>query len=319
MELLKTLKGGSLSRTDVLVQGGRKFVRKFVSSTESREYGLVRWQSQVRKLQILNKYIPESCIKIESMGVLKEGYYYDVPFYETHINGFEAVMNGVSADTIAAETDRLLSKMVEVKLGQSKGALSIYANEEIYSPLCLALRNINNSQLPLNKEESELFRSKVMIGIDIARNIAERLCDEVIEETLTHGNLTLENMLWDAENEKIIVIDPYAETYCETIMGDVSQLLQSCESGYELISSFYDSNEIDVGSYPKNRIPDSLRKFSIKLLSLIADRTWYSETHLNIMKASQFIRMYPFKLIKSPRQGVAFMMHGIELLEQSQC
>jgi hypothetical protein len=319
MEVIKTLKGGSLSRTEVIVYRGRKFVRKFISSTENKEYGLVRWQSQVRKLQILNRYIPDSCIKIEKMGVIEQGYYYDTPFYETGLNGFEAIMNGVSIDTIANEVDKLLSKMVEIKLGQSKGALSIYLNEEVYSPLCLALRNVNKSQLPLRKEEFDLFRNKILIGIDIVRKMVEELSDEVIEETLTHGNLTLENMLWDTEKEKLILIDPYAETYCETIIGDVSQLLQSSESGYEFVSAFFDSNDIKVGSYPRDEIPNGLREFSKKILNLIANHTWYSERHLHIMKASQFIRMYPFKIIKAPRQGVAFMMHGIELLEQSRC
>ena len=86
MKVYKTLKGGSLSKTEVISDGTKKFVRKSISCIDNREYGLVRWQSQIRKLQLLNHFIPGSCVIVERVGVCDDFYYYDIPFYENSIN-----------------------------------------------------------------------------------------------------------------------------------------------------------------------------------------------------------------------------------------
>ena len=86
MNIIKELKGGSLSKTIVIDDGQRLLVRKYVSSIENREYGLVRWQSQIRRMQILKSYLGERVISIESMGVDGSFYYYDMPFYENALD-----------------------------------------------------------------------------------------------------------------------------------------------------------------------------------------------------------------------------------------
>ena len=47
-------------------------------------------------------------------------------------------------------------------------------------------------------------------------------------------SLTLENILID--KNKIIFIDPYEENYVDTLLNDFSQILQSCNSNYELLN-----------------------------------------------------------------------------------
>ena len=59
MKLIKELKGGSLSKTQVIKIDNNLFVRKKISISKEREYGLVRWQSQIRKLQILYNFLPK--------------------------------------------------------------------------------------------------------------------------------------------------------------------------------------------------------------------------------------------------------------------
>jgi len=47
------LKGGSLSSTSLYEDGDRKFIRKSISTKDNREYGYVRWYTQLKKLQRL--------------------------------------------------------------------------------------------------------------------------------------------------------------------------------------------------------------------------------------------------------------------------
>ena len=197
--------------------------------------------------------------------------------------------------------------------------MNIYLNEEVRTPLKMALKSANENNLTLTKSEMELFSDVVSRGLILVDELLQDTKETALNESLTHGNLTLENVLWNKESKKIIMIDPYAETYCESVLNDISQLHQSCESGYEYISDFFEKNEYSIDKYPLAEIPECLRKFSNALTNKIEREFWYSEKYLTLLRASQFIRMFPFKMIKSPRQGAAFMIHGVELLEKSKC
>ncbi len=319
MDVLKILKGGSLSSTFVIQDGDRKFVRKSISHKVNREFGLVRWQSQIRKLQLLNKFLPQNSVAIEKIGVHEDSYFYDIPYYDGAVNCYEALLGGEDVDLLAEEMAVLLSSMAAIQYGKTRGALNIYLSEEVRTPLEMALKAVNENGLTLTGSEMELFSDAVYRGLILVAELLQDTKETALNESLTHGNLTLENVLWNKESGKIIMIDPYAETYCESILNDVSQLHQSCESGYEYISGFFEKNEYSIDKYPVAAIPDCLRKFSSALTNKIERESWYSETYLTLLRASQFIRMFPFKMIKSPRQGAAFMIHGVELLEKSKC
>jgi hypothetical protein len=213
----------------------------------------------------------------------------------------------------------LLSKLANISYGSTSGSLCVYISEEIISPLQIALDIGSRGGLPLIDDELIIFNKSIHEAIDIAQNILSKVKKESMQESLTHGNLTLENILWDTQTKELLMIDPYAETYCESIMGDVSQLLQSSKSGYEFISDFYSNNEICINKYPVDEIPKFLVNFSEQLIQKISTEDWYSNYHLTLFHASQFIRMFPFKLVNSPRQGVAFIMHGIDLLRTIKC
>lgn len=319
IKVLKTLKGGSLSRTEVIWDGFQKLVRKSIATDTNREYGLVRWQSQIRKLQLLNKFIPEHSVPINFIGNNDNFYFYDMPYYEHHINCYEALIQGESESIIADKIHLLLSKLAQVRYKPTKGALHLYIAEEIMSSLDTALQVASSGVLPMNKQELNFFKSSITEAIEIVKIILQRVINESIHESLTHGNLTLENLLWNTETKELLMIDPYAETYCESIIGDVSQILQSTQSGYELISDLFENSEISIEEYPADKIPKCLINFSHYFLNRISGELWFSKDYLIIFQASQFIRMFPFKIVKAPRQGVAFLIHGINLLRTFKC
>jgi hypothetical protein len=270
-------------------------------------------------LQLLNKFVPQNSVAIEKIGSCEDDYFYDIPYYDNAVNCYEALLDGEDVDFLAEEMAFLLSKMAAIEYGKNRGALNIYLSEEVRTPLKMALKAVNENGLTLTGSEMELFADAVSRGLILVDELLQDTKETALNESLTHGNLTLENVLWNKETRKIIMIDPYAETYCDSILNDVSQLYQSCDSGYEYISGFFEKNEYSIDKYPIAAIPDCLRKFSSALTHKIERESWFSETYLTLLTASQFIRMFPFKMIKAPRQGAAFMMHGVELLEKSKC
>ena len=319
MNYIKTLKGGSLSTTVVISDGQTKFVRKSISKNIEREYGLVRWQSQIRKLQNLNKHFPDSSISILKFGVINDCFYYDIPFYENSLNCFDALIAGESVELMVDKISQLLFKMARIEYGITEGALSVYICEEILSPLNLAQKLLYQNKLQLSENESILFETSLNSAIKKTNYLIGKLDNVKVFESLTHGNLTLENILWDNESKNLIMIDPYGETYCETIMGDVSQLLQSSASGYEYLSALFENLEIGIDNYPLKKIPRCLQLFSDLLIDKIREENWYSEEQLILLRSSQFTRMFPFKIVNNPRNAVIFMMHGINLLENLKC
>ncbi|NCX93337.1 MAG: hypothetical protein EBX40_01510 [Gammaproteobacteria bacterium] len=147
MDIVKILKGGSLSRTIVIQDGSRKFVRKFISHKINREFGLVRWQSQIRKLQLLNKFVPQNSVAIEKIGFCGDDYFYDIPYYDNAVNCYEALLDGEDVDFLAEEMTVLLSKMAAIEYGKNRGALNIYISEEVRTPLEMALKAVNENGL----------------------------------------------------------------------------------------------------------------------------------------------------------------------------
>jgi len=319
MDIVKELKGGSLSRTLVVSDGARLLVRKLISRTHNREYGLVRWQSQIRKLQLLNRFLPHSSAFVERVGEHGDYLFYDIPYLDQAINCYQSLLLGESAALIAERIVELLRNMASISYGSVTGSIAVYICEEVLSPLLLASELIDTGRLQLLESEQVLFRDAVHNGISKARRLIDLYRDVSISESLTHGNLTLENILWSPLSKQLTIIDPYAETYCETIIGDVSQLYQSSLSGYEYITELFESVPFTIDEYPCKKIPDPLIRFSEHLARLLEKEEWYSRAHLQLFRASQFTRMFPFKLESRPRHGAAFMMHGINLISSISC
>ena len=87
--IIEKLKGGSFSSTNVISVDGELRVRKSISNKDNREYGLVRWHSQIRKLQILKFFFPDNVPQILETGVSFNSYYFDIPYLTSCKNYYE--------------------------------------------------------------------------------------------------------------------------------------------------------------------------------------------------------------------------------------
>jgi len=315
MKLIKELKGGSLSKTQVIQSERGFFVRKKISISREREYGLVRWQSQIRKLQTLYNYLPDNTLPIINMGCENDSYFFDIPYLQNSDNLYEALKKGISPKLITKKVLDIIKLMTQKKYISNKGSLQVYIIEEIKRPILKALDANELNKLKLSEKEKNILQQKLINSLKKVDLLIDKFKETELFECLTHGNFTLENALWNYEKENIILIDPYGETYCETILGDISQLLQSSESGYEFISQLADNENFDIIEYPAPRIPNFLKVFSKELIVGIENEAWYLKDITLLLHASQFTRMFPFKLENNPRQGGLFINHGINLLE----
>jgi hypothetical protein len=315
MKIVSELKGGSLSRTQIVDRGGELFVRKSISALDNREYGLVRWQSQVRKIQLLENVLGDLIVPITSLGLDKDFYFYEMPYIYGGQNCATALEMGESPELIASEVLQILDQLTMFAYKSVHGAMSVYIAEEVEGPMLRAREILlTNGNFFSDTETKNLFDEidKALAKLSVLK-LKFTSCS--INQTLTHGNLTLENILWDSKQKRLVLIDPYAETYCENINGDFSQLLQSSESGYESIVKEFNLTGIsNVMVYPENTIPNIYFEFAKEIKSLVVEKSWYDEELTNVFHSSQFTRMFPFKLEHDVRQAYAFLVHGVNLL-----
>ena len=61
---LEDLKGGSLSTTELHEIDGVRYIKKRINLVKEREYGFVRWYSQLKKIQRYSVQFPNICPKI---------------------------------------------------------------------------------------------------------------------------------------------------------------------------------------------------------------------------------------------------------------
>lgn len=319
-KIVKVLKGGSFSSTNVIQdEYGNKRVRKFISHREDREYGLVRWHSQIRRMQYLNTILPENTPNIIEMGATETHFFYDIKFYEGSQNLFEYLSKQENSD-IFSEVSRLIDIYTDTKFGYVKGSFSVFFVEEVLDKLEMAsgLIKLQHDSAIFSEDEFKYMDNNLKNALKRSVNILEVLKKININETFTHGNLTLENMIFDENSKKIILIDPYSETYCENVLGDYSQLMQSSISNYEIINNLGESYINNIQEINAPQIPQGINSFGMSLKAMLENLNEEEKLILQLFHAGQFIRMYPFKANKTPRLAAYFLMHGINLILETE-
>lgn len=300
METIEVFKGGSLSKTCLLKEDGNMFVRKSVSLLNNREYGFQRWYSQLKKLQRFDVLFPGLFPKVLRFGKSDNVAYFDIAYYKDAINAQQYIDHCVETNQIELFYNSLLKAMGKLhkwNIKSSINAIDLYINEEIDQKIKDSRKSVEFSRF---LEYEYIFFNGVKIksfmhSIDTYKKLF-RKCYDHPTETLTHGNITLENLLYIPEENRIIMIDPYEENIIDSVFAEYSQLLQSTNSKYETYNNTdaqVDSNRINV-DLPSSFGIDYLND---KILTHIKKTYSFNDyIVIRLFEISQFIRMLPFKM-----------------------
>ena len=317
---LRALKGGSLSSTTVIqLPDGETRVRKFISRSENREYGLVRWQSQVRRMQHLHTILPDNAPAILEMGIDGPNFYYDIPFYKNSQNLFEYLSERGNAEAVDLfnKVLNIINIYTETEYGDVVGSFSVFFAEEVSDRLKRASSQLDGAFQSgfISNEELSYIKAEIEISVPKVDKVIFDASLLTIEETFTHGNFTLENALYQHESKKIILIDPYSETYTESVLGDYSQLLQSSVSLYETVVA---KGEGAIGPFferPADLVRTGVNDFGDCLTEYLSTFDDDKKKIINLFHAAQFVRMFPFKIEKTPRLAIYFLLHGLSIIK----
>lgn len=297
----QVLKGGSLNKTAILTfADGSKVVRKSIDRRTNREYGFVRWYSQMKRLQRYEQMFPGLFPKVIDVGSEGDAAYFDMPFFDDAVDLKKfLVEENPTAEEIKAMHKALwvaMDRMHSVTLPTPRSALGLYFQEEVAQKLKDAMAHEAFSSFA---EQSTIIHCgedvpSLLSTMDV---LQDAFCSaEVSSECFTHGNVTLENVMYRKDQKEIIFIDPYDENIVDCIENEYSQVLQSCHSKYGLINDrevTVDGNKTDYfGPYP-----EALDSFNDLFHAEMKKRLSPAVLRLvRLFEVSQFVRMLPFKV-----------------------
>jgi len=297
---IKHFKGGSLSSTCLLEDGGKLFVRKSVSLVHNREYGFQRWYSQLKKLQRYSIMFPGLFPSVLNYGMTDNDAYFDMEFYKDAINAHQYIDECNSqkkVDIFFKSLITAINTLHRKKFNSSKNSIGLYIHEEIDQRLkdCYKekffLDFLDYKKIIFNGKEINSF----VDSLSLYRDMLNKHFNET-SEIFSHGNMTLENILYIPQTDRVIFIDPYEENIIDSELAEYSQLLQSSNSKYEIYSSkkaIINENNISL----KVNESFGINYFNKILLRHIKNKFNQDQYKvIRLLEVSQFIRMLPFKM-----------------------
>lgn len=307
----KILKGGSLNNTVLCKNNdGVRFVRKSISRSQDREYGFTRWYSQFKCLQRFNVIFPELFPTVLGVGTTDEQIFFDIEYFETASDVKTFLSSDPEIEVIAQLEQNLWAAMDSIHnhttFSSFSNSFEAYFAEEVTQRLNDAFINeefklfCQQKTLVINQLEC----SSLLQNFDWLKNLFDKLTIE--RECYTHGNITLENILFDPLTKKIIFIDPYEENMIDCPEAEYSQILQCCNQCYGFINDRLvdvKNNEVSFNDH----IPASFDTFHMAFNKSLEKRVTSNQLLITrFLEATQFIRMLPFKILAGEIQKAKY-------------
>ena len=288
-------KGGSLSSTYKLTSPEKVVVVKQVSRRLEREYGFVRFYSQLKKHIRLYSLYPELFPEVLNVDSDDSSVFLEMEWLEGYIDlksYFVSQSPLINPSYIASLVFDGLSIVHSQCYRKIQGLSKLFYHEEICQKICDAQESSMDFNLFTHQDYFLLNGSKVLNTLSDPSFILNTLKGFTFMEMDIHGNPTLENIMYNPESRQIKFIDPYEESIVDNKVHDFSMVLQCSNSHYGILND--SSLEISGNSVTSNvMIPESLTLFNDSFLNLIDQQDLI---HSLLFEAFQFVRMLPFKV-----------------------
>lgn len=318
---ITTLKGGSLNSTSLHAEGDDKFVRKLISTSANREYGYVRWYSQLKKLQRFNNIVPGLVPQVLDASFSDQGAYFDIEYIDAKdVKTLfkEHLLDSAGTEQLHSALWQAFDKLHSHKYKANVSSLKLYYQEEV-------LQKINDARQFPEFEKfyqigSYLHWGETVSGVKHKLTELSQLFETaVVDECYVHGNPTLENILYSPERG-VVFIDLYEEGIVDSKYMDYGQVLQCSNSFYGILNDSAVTVEGNVTGY-NIEFPKNLLYFNHLFNTELHKRFTTEELRLiKLFEATQFFRMLPFKCHSGNITSAKFFYaHACSLVNRLLC
>jgi len=193
------LKGGSLSSTYMCSDGNVLFLRKEISRKSNREYGYIRWYTQLKKHIYLSSRYPELFPKIYKIESNADKAYVDMEWLENYVDLKTYLSNRHSFDSIIdipATLHDAFAVIHSQRYRTIKGLSELYYHEEVVQKINDACVSPQFSKF-LDYKYFTLNGTTVTNLTDKLDKLKSELLSLDVDEADVHGNPTLENIMYN--------------------------------------------------------------------------------------------------------------------------
>lgn len=231
-DIIQKLKGGSFASVYLIKKNNTLLVRKYIDKIKETEIHYDTLKRQYDDLKRFEYYSPNITPKMLGSYENENDFYYDMEYLKDYNE-----LNHYSSDIIKTVVRDVMDKMSKDIYCYSKKIngsewLQAFLKEKIYSKYNY-LDSLDENVCSVMNSESITINGKNVSGIKSFFNSSistDLLPDEV---SPIHGDLTLENILYNETNKDFRLIDTSGSRYVDVKEMDLAKLLQSLLSKYE--------------------------------------------------------------------------------------
>ena len=298
-ELIKILKGGSFATVFLIKRNKQLMVRKYIEKTKENEIHYQTLKRQLDDLQRFDYYSPGCVPKIFNVYESPDEFYFDMEYLE-HYDELTKFSYAIIQKNLAKVIERLKNDIYCYKKEiDGKGWLNDFLSTKIFSKYEF-IENIDNIFYKLINNDYMFINEKKVKGLRYYFKTTE-LNIYPTHVSPIHGDLTLENILYNPITEDFKFIDQSGSRYVDPFEFDVAKLLQSLLAKYgewdnlPNLCSYDDQNNFKVNERfletDKEKYEFMLKEFGSNTNNIYKKGVFFLSMYL--------IRMIPFLLKKS--------------------
>ena len=302
--IICALNGASRAQVYLISKGGNKSVRKYLRKRREDMQHVAILKRQCDDLRRFAYYSPDFVPKIVDEYESSNEYYYDMEYLTDYVQ-----LSKLDEHTIRRVLPTILERLEKDVYSYKKSVdgmrwLQGYLNEKV-----LARLPIIDS---FGKEFNILLYSPTLMINDIeikgvAVTLSEINMNDFVPEYASpiHGDLTLENILYNLSMGDSKLIDPAGSRSMDAYELDIGKIMQSIISKYETWGEYVELIKIEGTSiYVPEGLLDLHKDIVTEILMSITDKPdklfrtglFYLATHL--------IRLIPFMIHKSKEKSL---------------
>lgn len=303
-DIVKRLKGGSFANVYLISRDGTNVVRKYIEKTKTNTIHVDTLRRQYEDMKRLTYYSPSLMPKVLSMSENECEYYFDMEYLEHHTELIH-FPSTIQQTIVSRVLDRLHTDIYCYAKGINGSQwMKEFLDEKIFAKYSYIeslgpqfARILHADTLLINGISCKGIRAFLEDGTSILAS----LCPNSVSPI--HGDLTLENILYDKDTDTFFLIDPSGSRYVDCKEMDLAKILQSLLAKYETWDIRDDLLEFEgtTATLPNDVLVSSSDQFDF-LFSKMNDT--YAFSKAVFMLACYLIRMTPFLLKKSEKHAM---------------